>query len=130
MIRTCIAVAVLAILAGCGLNVQSPDLFVLTRTGPGETLTALLNDGGTIRCNGGAVKPLADKLLLDARDLANKLDSDVKSKLHLTPVGRVYSYSVKLKDGTLRFGDTAAAGHSELGQLELLAVELADGPCR
>jgi len=130
MIRRCIAVAVLAIPAGCGLNVRSADLFVLTRTGSGPTLTALLNDGGTIRCNGGPAIPLADKLLLEARDLANKLDSDVKSKLHVTPVGRVYSYSVKLKDGMLRFGDTAAAGHSELGQTELLAVELADGPCR
>ena len=26
-------------LAGCGLNVQSPDLFLLTRTGQGKPLT-------------------------------------------------------------------------------------------
>ena len=32
---------------------QSPDLFLLTRTGQGATLTLLVNDGGTIRCNGG-----------------------------------------------------------------------------
>ena len=44
-------------LAGCGLNVASPDLFVLTRTGQGGKLTLLVNDGGTVRCNGGKVSP-------------------------------------------------------------------------
>ncbi len=124
------AIALALLCAGCGLSVQSPDLFVVTRTGQGQTFTALLNDGGTIRCNGGPAKPLADSVLLQARDLANSLDSDVKSHLRLTETGRVYSYSIKLKDGTLKFGDTAANGHSELGQLELMTVQLAGGPCR
>src|SRR5579875_3410657 len=47
-------VAGLAIgVAGCGLNVQSPDLFLLTRRGQGQTLTLLVNDDGTVRCDGG-----------------------------------------------------------------------------
>ncbi len=53
------AAAAMLLLAACGENVQSPDLFVLTRTGQGQTLTLLVNDSGTIRCDGRAAKPLA-----------------------------------------------------------------------
>ncbi|HEY6399202.1 MAG TPA: hypothetical protein VIX82_17290, partial [Solirubrobacteraceae bacterium] len=58
--------AVLA-LTGCGLSLQSPDLFLLTRTGQGSKLTLLVNDSGTIRCGGGVTKQLPDPLLLAAR---------------------------------------------------------------
>ena len=49
-------------------SMASPDLFVLHRTGQGSTLTLLVNDSGTIRCNGGKPKSLSDALLLDRRD--------------------------------------------------------------
>jgi hypothetical protein len=118
-----------AALAGC-LSVQSPDLFLLTRTGGGPKLTLLVSDGGTVRCNGGSAKPLPDKLLLQARDLANTLDNDAKQQLHLPRTSNsVVFYTVKLKDGTISFPDTAARTHPELAQLELLAVQIAQGPC-
>ncbi len=47
-------------LGGCGLNVQSPDLFLLTRTGQGTQLTLLVNDGGTISCNGAKAKNISN----------------------------------------------------------------------
>jgi hypothetical protein len=121
--------------AGCGLNVTSPDLFLLTRTpaarsGPGGTLALLVSDDGTIRCNSGPRKLLPDKLLLEARDLTNTLDQDAKARLHI-PGGAnsVYSYEVKLKDGTISFGDTAASRHPELAGLERFTLEAAQGPC-
>jgi hypothetical protein len=124
-----VIIAALA-LAGCGLNVQSPDLFVLTRTGQGRTLTVLVNDAGTIRCNGGPTKTLSDKVLLGARDLAKSLDKDAMNGLHIaTPPNSVYSYKVKLQDGTITFPDTAAADHKELAQAELFAVQAAQGLC-
>jgi hypothetical protein len=117
-------------LAGCGLDVQSPDLFVLTRTGQGKSLTLLVNDGGTIRCNGGASKSLPDSMLLVARDLANSLNTDAKAKLRIPAgAGSVFSYTVKLSDGTISFPDTAARSHNELAQAELFAVQAAQGPC-
>jgi hypothetical protein len=124
------AVLVAVGLAGCGLNVQSPDLFLLTRTGQGKSLTLLVNDGGTIRCNGGASKSLPDPLLLQARDLANSLDADAKSKLRI-PAGvrSVFSYTVKLADGAISFPDTAANNHNELAQAELFTAQAAQGPC-
>jgi hypothetical protein len=123
-------VLVATALAGCGLDVQSPDLFLITRVGQRQKLTMLVNDGGTIRCNGGPTKPLPDRLLLQARDLANSLDSDAKAKLHVAPTAHsVVSYTVKLQNGTLTFPDTAAATHEELAQAELFTIQAARQGC-
>ena len=126
-----IGVATLA-LAGCGLNVQAPDLFLLTRTGQGARLTLLVNDGGTIRCNGGRARHLPDPLLLRARDLATALDGDAKEGLKLpSPANSVYRYTIRLQDGTISFPDaaTAAGGYPNLAQAELFAVQAAQQAC-
>jgi hypothetical protein len=131
-VRVATALAVLlsaTALAGCGLNVQSADLFVLTRVGAGHRLTLLVSDSGTVSCNGGPGKPLPDALLLRARDLADSLDKDAKAKLRFTGPAGVYRYTIKLQDGTISFPDTAAAKHNELAQAELLTVQIAEGPC-
>jgi hypothetical protein len=118
------------LLAGCGENVQSPDLFLLTRTGQGQTLTLLVNDSGTISCDGRAPRPLPDQLLLVARDLANSLDDDAKAGLRIKrPPNSVFSYMVRLQDGTISFPDTAGSTRQELAQAEQFAVEAAQGPC-
>jgi hypothetical protein len=119
------------LLAGCGLQVTSPDLFVLTRTGPGHPLSLLVNDGGTIRCNGGQPRPLSDRLLVDARQLAADLGKDADAKLSLvSPPDAVYRYVVKLQNGTIAFPDTAGRGHAELARAELFAVQAAQQACR
>jgi hypothetical protein len=128
-----IALAVLAavaILAGCGEDVQAPDLFQVTRVGPGHRLSLLVNDAGTIACNGGKPKHLPDPLLLQARDLATNLNDDAKSKLtsHLTP-RTVFLYTVKVQNGTFTFPDVAARSRKELAQLELFVVKAAADPC-
>lgn len=117
-------------LAGCGLNVQSPDLFLLTRTGQGKPLTLLVNDGGTIRCNGGKSRRLSDPLLIRARSLASDLDKDAKKPLRIQPGPRsVATYRIRLQDGTVMFPDTAAATHHELAEAELFAVQAAQQAC-
>ncbi len=116
--------------AGCGLNIQAPDLFLLTRTGAGAKLTLLVNDGGTIRCDGGPVKPLPNNLLIQARGLASTLNNDAKQRLRIAPTaGSVATYMVKVQNGTFSFPDTAGRRRSELAQLELFAVQAAQGPC-
>jgi hypothetical protein len=102
----------------------------MTRTGEGRTLTLLLNDGGTIRCNGDRARTLADPLLLRARDLATSLDDDAKRGLRIpAPANSAFQYTVRLQDGTISFPDTAAAKHSELAQAELFAVQAAQQAC-
>lgn len=119
-----------AVVAGCGFSVQSPDLFVLTRTGQGKPLTLLVNDAGTVRCDGGPPKPVSDPLLLQARQVATDLDQDAKARLQIPPArGSVFTYTIKLQDGTVSFADTAAARHPELSRAELFAVQAVQGPC-
>jgi hypothetical protein len=125
-----IALAPLA--AGCGLNVQSPDLFLLTRTGQGAKLTMLVNDGGTISCNGHTPRRLPGPLLLDARDLAGSLDGDAKAKLRIPfAPNSVYHYTIRLQNGTISFPDTATAGgrFPALARAELFTVQAAQQAC-
>jgi hypothetical protein len=128
--RLSLGLALAVVLAGCGLSVQSADLFLLTRTGAGRRLTLLVSDGGTVRCDGGSAKPLSDKLLIQARDLTNTLNDDAKRGMHIPPTPRsVATYTVRLQHGTISFPDTAARAHSELAQLELFAVQASQDPC-
>lgn len=124
----CLALGVA--MAGCGLSVQSADLFLLTRAGAGGRLALLVSDDGTVRCNGGAAKPLSDKLLIQARDLTTTLNDDAKRGMRIGSTPRsVAEYSVRLQHGTISFPDTAARAHSELAQLELFTVQVAQQPC-
>ncbi len=126
-----VAVAALAGgLAGCGLNIQSPDLFVLTRTGQGPKLTVLVNDSGTVSCNGGKAKPISSALLISARDLSDDLSKDASHKLTIPErPGTVFYYRISLQQGTVSFPDRGVAGRKELSDAELFAVQAAQQVC-
>ncbi|MGI8430261.1 MAG: hypothetical protein ACR2OB_13405 [Solirubrobacteraceae bacterium] len=120
-----------AVPAGCGLAVRSPDLFLLTRSGQGKPLALLVSDGGTIRCNSGKAKPLSDHLLIQARALATDLDKDAKARLAVAASrGSVFSYTLKLQDGTISFPDTAAGTRHELSEAEQFAVQAGHLACQ
>jgi hypothetical protein len=121
------AVAVLA--AGC-FDVRSADLFLLTRTGQGSTLSLLVNDGGTIRCNGGKAKTVSNTTLITARDLADNLATDAQNKLTIPKApGSVYYYRIRLQQGTISFPDRASATRKVLAQAELFAAQTAQQEC-
>ena len=125
-----VAVLMAVAAGGCGLNIQAPDLFLLERTGGGRPLTLLVNDSGTIRCDGGRPRTLSAPLLLRARDLAESLDSDAKRSLRIpSPPDSVSRYRMRLQDGTILFPDTAGRRHHELAQAELFAVDAAQLVC-
>ena len=130
-LRAAVALLLAALVTGCGFEVEEPDLFLVTRTGAqGHKLSLLVNDGGTISCDGGKPKNLPDPLLLQARDLATKLSDDVSAKLRFPKSSRsVYSYTVKVQNGTMYFPDTAALSRKELSDLELFVVQAAANPC-
>ena len=125
------AAILVVLLAGCGLDVEEPDLFLVTRTGAhGQKLTLLVNDSGTVSCDGRKPKAISDPQLLVARDLASSLNSDVSAKLRFPHSARsVYSYTVKVQNGTMSFPDTAAVTRKELSDLELFVVQAAANPC-
>ena len=70
-------------LAGCGLDVAVAGPVQGHADRQGQKLSLLVNDSGTISCDGGKPKPLPDPLLLQARDLATNLNNDAKAKLEL-----------------------------------------------
>jgi hypothetical protein len=122
--------AVAAGLSGCGLNVKLPDLFLLTRTVGGSKLSLIVNDGGQITCNGGKQKTLTSSQLITARDLADNLAGDAKAGLTIPASrGSVYSYRVKLQQGTIAFPDRAATTHRYLGRVEAFALQAAQQYC-
>jgi hypothetical protein len=117
-----------AVIAGCGFDVEAPDLFLVTRSGPGAKLTMVVNDGGTISCNGGKPKSLPDPLLLQARDLSTSLNKDVNLRF-VRSARSVFSYTVKVQNGTFTFPDIAADRRKELSQLELFVVQAGAEVC-
>jgi hypothetical protein len=124
-----VAAVTAVVLAGC-LNVQSADLFLLTRTGQGSKLTLLVNDGGTIRCNGAKAKPIANATLIAARDLSDNLATDAQNKLTIPDVaGSVYYFRIRLQQGTISFPDKAAGRRKALAQAELFATQAAQRDC-
>jgi hypothetical protein len=129
VLGACLCTA-LGALAGCGLAVQSPDLFLLTRTREGQSVTLLVNDAGTIRCNGGKSRSLSDPLLIQARTLASDLDKDAKASLKIAPPpDSVARFTIRLQNGTISFPDTAASRHHELAEAELFTVQALRQAC-
>ena len=124
-----VSVAAALALAGC-FDVRSPDLFLLTRTGSGPTLTLLLNDGGMIRCNGGKAKAVSNTTLIAARDLADDLANDAQDKLTIPKnPGSVYYFRIRMQQGTVAFPDRAASGRKVLARAELFATQTAQRDC-
>jgi hypothetical protein len=118
-------------LAACGFDVKAPDDFLMTRTGQGAQVTLLVNDGGTIRCDGGRARTITSAMLINARDLVQNLTDDAKAGLRI-PQARdsVYRYTISMQAGTFAFPDTAAVRHHELAGVEQFALQALAGPCK
>jgi len=125
------ATIVVVAVMGCG-GETAPDLFLLTRTGslPGARLTLLVNDSGTVRCNGGAPRMLPDPRLLDARRIAEDLADDAKAGLTLpAPRAALLRFRVRTQDGTVTFSDVDAVRRPVLGRTIAFARAVAQGVC-
>jgi hypothetical protein len=119
-VRGAAAAALVVVLAGCGG--QSPDLFEVMRTGQGRhaRVDLVVNDSGTVRCD-GRERPLPGKLLLRARQAARDLEEPASLGLRLPPgPGTVLSYRVRVQQGTVAFSDSSR--RQPRGFLEVAAV--------
>jgi hypothetical protein len=131
-VSSAVAVAAVSavVLVGCGAT--SPDVFLLTRSGslPGARLTLLVNDGGTVRCNGGGQRQLSAPRLLDARRIAEDLADDAREDLTLpAPRGSLLRFRLRTQDGTVTFSDVDAARRPELGPIVEFARAVAQDVC-
>ncbi len=133
-----VALAVAAMMAGCGDNIELPDLFVVQRTGgsPGEVLTEVVNEGGGVRCEEsparvlGPTRQLSDPQLIQARGVTEELQAPSAKHLSLPPrPGSVFSYYVRDPEGRVRFADNSAEEPSALRHLALFVLEVAQKVC-
>jgi hypothetical protein len=117
-------------LGGCGADY--PDLMIVTRSGslPAARLTLLVNDGGTVRCNGGPEHQMPARALLDAREIVRELAEEAAADLALPrPRGALLRFRLRTQDGTVTFSDADAATRPLLGRLVALTRDVAQDVC-
>jgi hypothetical protein len=123
------AAVLLVALAGCGT--ASPDLFEVRRSGDDRAanLTLVVNDGGSVTCN-GEEHPLDADRLLTARELARDLAEQAELGVELPPgPGAVLSYRVRMEAGTVSFSDTSRGNPPEFLRLAGFTQDVAERVC-
>lgn len=115
---------------GCGG--RSADVFSVDRAGsiPGATLRMVVNDGGSVRCNGSGDRTLPPELLIEAREIRDELVGPAERGLRLAPGrGSILRYDVRSADGRVRFADTSARQPPVLFRLAFFVRRTAKGVC-
>jgi hypothetical protein len=126
------ALAVAALLAGCGGGVQAADLFIVYRTGatPQERLTLLVNEEGGVTCDGRPAHKLDDAQIVKARAIQEELQKPATAHVSLPPrAGSVFSYYLRDENGTVRFADNSAGQSKWMRELQLLVTQTAQQLC-
>jgi hypothetical protein len=122
----------LLLLSGCGGGVLSADLFEVKRSGsvPGASLTLVVNEGGTVRCDGGPPLPISDSQLVLARGVQEELKEAVSMHLYLPPrPGSVFSYYLRDGEGYVRFSDNSAGQSRIMHELQAFVLDVGRGVC-
>jgi hypothetical protein len=126
---TVCAAAMAAALCGCGT--PSPDLFEVRRTGEDRNanVTVVVNDGGSVSCNGVDHELDADRLLR-AREVARELEPQAELNLELPKGPRSQlSYRVRLETGTVAFSDTSRGNPQSFLELAAFTKDVTERVC-
>jgi hypothetical protein len=123
------ALPLAALLAGCGT--RSPDLFVVDRSGPdtNANVELLVNDGGSVTCN-GKQHPLDADRLLKARQLERDLEPQAQLGIQLPKgPGTDLSYTVRMEGGTIAFSDRSAGVPNTFQRLAAFTKDVIERVC-
>jgi hypothetical protein len=124
-----VAVAVAVVLAGCGT--ESPDLFAVERSGPDPeaNLMLVVNDGGSVTCNGEQHSLDADRLLR-ARELSREIAKQAELGVELPAGPRAdLRYRVWMEAGTVAFSDTSRGNPPSFFELAAFTKDVAERVC-
>ena len=130
MRRLAAAVLALALLAaGCGT--PPPDLFEVKRSGKDRNANVdiVVNDGGSVTCN-GKKHPLEADLLLRAREVLREISPQAELHLELPPGPQPQlSYKARMEAGTVSFSDTSRGNPKPFLELAALTKDIAEDVC-
>jgi hypothetical protein len=118
-----------ALAAGCGT--PSPDLFEVRRSGadPNANVTVVVNDGGSVSCDGRRHTLDADRLLR-AREVERGLEPQAELGLELPPGPRAQlSYRVRMDGGTVAFSDTSRGNPPSFLALAAFTKDVTERVC-
>jgi hypothetical protein len=127
--RALAAAAAALVLAGCGT--PPPDLFEVKRTGADRNanVTVVVNDGGSVTCN-GISHELDARDLLRARQLVRDLQPQAQLHLSLPPGPRSQlSYTARMEAGTVSFSDTSRDNPKSFLQLAAFTKDVTEDIC-
>jgi len=124
-----VAFAVGLVLAGCGT--PPPDLFEVTRSGADRNanVTLVVNDGGSVTCNGKS-HPLDAPDLLRARQLLRDLEPQAQLHLALPPgPNSELSYKARMEAGNVAFSDTSRGNPQSFLRLAAFTKDVSEDIC-
>lgn len=126
------ALACAAVLAAAGCGGEYSDLLAVQRSGslPDAEVSFVINDGGTIRCDGGEERPLPSKLLLETRDIVDALRLEFEEKTaYPRAASALLRFEAETADGEMAFNDVDGSRREDLGRLILLVRRTAQQMC-
>ncbi len=129
--RAALAALVLAALVVAGCGTPSPDLFVVDRSGPdpNANVELLVNDGGSVTCNGDE-HPLDADRLLKARQLERDLEPQAQLDIQLPKgPGTDLSYAVRMEGGSIAFSDRSAGIPNTFQRLAAFTKDVTERVC-
>ena len=98
---------------------------------PARSCALRVTDDGHVSCNGGALREITSKQLIDARVAARALTKPAKKHLSLpAKPGSTLDYAFTIDGDTARFADNAAGQSADMYKAALLVREIAQGPCQ
>ncbi|MBB4664359.1 hypothetical protein [Conexibacter arvalis] len=124
------AAAVALTAAGCGGAYS--DLLAIERTGslPDARVSFVINDGGTIRCDGGEEEQLPSKLLLEARDIVDALRAEFEARtVYPRSSSALLRFRAETADGEMAFSDVDGPRDPDVARLVLLVRRTAQQMC-
>ena len=127
-----IAAAVLALaLAAASCGTPPPDLFEVERSGADRNanVDVVVNDGGSVTCNGKEHRLDAD-LLLRARQILRDLEPQAELHLELPPGPQAnLRYTARMEAGTVSFADTSRGNPKSFLALAAFTKDVTEDVC-
>jgi len=122
--------AAIVLIAGCG-GIEAPDLFIVERSGPGARLTVLVNEQGSLRCNGGRELTLSEPQIVQARAIQEELKTPASEHTSLPArAGSVFGYYLRDENGSVSFADNSAGQPKVFRNLALFVLQVAQQNCK